>query len=253
MRNLSRFSLLIAATLGATVLASAADLRSDRSTTPSSASTDKLGEKAVSAPAGKVIEILKSLEERYAGVKTIRGTFSQTTLDQTFGEKIESQGVFYLKKPNRLRIDYNPPHETTLLVSERMMYRYIPQLKQVERYRIDPTNSIVEVNYMLLGFGASTQDILGAYRVTLAGEKPGEKTTQVLRLVPQRSEEASFKTIEMIVDTERRIPLEFRVTQLDGTVATVKLDPSALTLDVPLDDKLFRPSFAPDAQIVDVK
>lgn len=230
----------------------AAGVNSER-TTPTTLSVSKGADEVDAVPTGRVVEVLKSLEERYESVKTIKGTFSQTTLDPTFGETIESKGTFYLKKPNRLRIDYAPPHQTTLLVTERMMYRYIPQLKQVERYRIDPSNAIVATNYMLLGFGANTQDVLHAYRVTLATDKAEIKATKVLRLIPLRPEEASFKAIEMVVDTEQRIPLEFRVTQLDGTVATVKLDALAMTLDAPLDDKLFRPSFPPDAQTVDVK
>lgn len=230
-----------------------ADLNSERTTTRTATSLNKGADEVDAVPTGRVVEVLKSLEERYESVKTIKGTFLQATLDPTFGETIESKGSFYLKKPNRLRIEYAPPHQTTLLVTERMMYRYIPQLKQVERYRIDPSNAIVETNYMLLGFGANTQDVLRAYRVTLAGDKAESKATKILRLVPQRPEDASFKVIEMVVDTERRIPLEFRVTQLDGTVATVKLDPLALTLDARLDDKLFSPSFPPDAQMVDVK
>lgn len=195
-------------------------------------------------------EILKLLEARYAGVKTVKGSFTQVTVDTTFGEKIESRGSFYLKKPNRLRIDYARPHETTLLVTDRTLYRYVAQLKQVERYRIDPSNSIVETNYMLLGFGADTREVLRAYKVNLLRRERGQA---VLRLVPEHPEEASFKSIEMTVDTKAQIPVEFRVAQLDGTEAVVHINPSSIVIDAPLQDNLFRPVFASDAQVVDMK
>jgi outer membrane lipoprotein-sorting protein len=199
-------------------------------------------------------EILRALENRYAQVTTIKCPFTQTTVDQTFGEKIESRGAFYLRKPSRLRVEYEPPDATTILVVDGYTYRYIPKLKQVERYRIDQSNPIVQTNYMLLGFGAATEDVLRAYKVSVRsteGEQAGGKTWVVL--TPRQPHDAAFKSIEMLVDDGRAAPLEFRVTQLDGTKATVRLDLERLTLDQRMDERMFRPSFPRDAQIVDMR
>ncbi len=203
----------------------------------------------------KVAEkILKSLESRYAEVNTVKCPFKQTTVDQTFGEKIESRGVFYLKKPNRLRIEYAPPQATTVLIAEGYTYRYIPKLKQVERFRIDETNPVIQTNYMLLGFGAATEDVLRVYNASVRdGENASDSPTKWIVLTPRHPRDVAFKSIEMLVNTERSVPMEFRVTQLDGTQALVKLELDDLTLDAPLDEKLFRPSFPSDAQIVDMR
>ncbi len=201
----------------------------------------------------KALATLQALEERYRDVRTVKGKFSQITVDTTFGEKIESQGTFLLKKPNRLRVDYAPPHATTLLISDGYSYRYVPQLKQVERYRIDPANTLVQTNYMLLGFGAATQDVLRAYQVSSDSSQrlPAGHTALVLK--PRHPDEAPFKNIRMVVDTKARVPVEFHVTQLDGTQVVVKIATDELQVGAPIEDRFLRPAFPPDAQIVDIR
>jgi outer membrane lipoprotein-sorting protein len=103
---------------------------------------------------------------------------------------------------------------------------------------------------MLLGFGADTREVLRTYKVNLLRRERGQA---VLRLVPEHPEEASFKSIEMTVDTKTQIPVEFRVAQLDGTEAVVHINPSSIVIDAPLQDNLFRPVFASDAQVVDME
>lgn len=199
------------------------------------------------------LDILRALENRYSDVRTVKGKFTQTSVDTTFGEKIESQGTFLLKKPNRLRIDYAPPHASTLLISDGFTYRYIPQLKQVERYRIDPANTLVQTNYMLLGFGAATKDILRAYHVSRDSSQGLPPGHVALVLKPRQADEAAFKSIRMVVDTKAGVPAEFHVTQLDGTQIVVKIIGQELHLGAPLEDRLLRPAFPPDAQIVDIR
>lgn len=221
--------------------------------------TMQLSSRGAAAPrtearsATRAIDLLRELEKRYGNVETVKGRFVQITTDPTFGEKIESKGVFSLKKPNRLRVDYDPPYASTTLVADGYSYRYVPQLKQVERYRIDDANSIAQTNYMLLGFGAHTEEVLRTYRAEpLAAEKVAAGHVG-LRLVPRRPEEAAFRSIEIEIDGESKIPVEFRVVQLDGTQVSARLDPRELQLGIRLDDKLFKPAFPPNAQIVDIR
>jgi outer membrane lipoprotein-sorting protein len=95
---------------------------------------------------------------------------------------------------------------------------------------------------------------LRAYKVS-----PGEPDKKaghdrvVVALVPRQPDQAAFKSIEMVVDTQLTMPVEFRVTQLDATQAIVRLAPDKLVLDARTDDRLFRPSFPPEAQVVDMR
>jgi len=246
--------------IGGTVLAAlllvgaAGTLEARTDTTTAPVAGKQSASSARRASAHDPVEILRALEARYRDIQTIKGAFAQTTVDATFGEKIESRGTFYLKKPSRLRIDYEPPYASTLLITDGYSYRYVPQLKQVERYRIAQDNTLVQTNYMLLGFGAATEDVLRAYKVSLGEpDKRAGHDRVVVALVPRQPDQAAFKSIEMAVDTQQTMPVEFRVTQLDATQTIVRLEPDKLVLDARTDDRLFRPSFPPEAQVVDMR
>jgi len=199
------------------------------------------------------IQLLRQLEKVYGPAKTIKGRFVQTTVDKTFGEKIESKGSFAINKPNKLRVDYDPPYSSVLLVTEGFSYRYIPELKQVERYRINAENPIVQTNYMMLGFGARTEDVLQAYEVKRIEKSTRGGETAGIRLTPRNPDVAAFKTIDIYVDEKEGIPLEFVVLQMDGNEIVARIVRESLQVDQPLDERLFKPVFPKDAQIVDIR
>lgn len=200
----------------------------------------------------QAVQILRQLEEKYSQIRTVTGKFRQATVDATFGEKIESTGRFYLKKPDRFRADYDPPHATTTIIADGYSYRYVPQLKQVERYQIATDQPITQVNYMLLGFGARTDDIVKVYCVALADKAPDAKFI-TLELTPIEAESAPFRMLRMRLAAKDLIPVEFEVVQWDEGVIRAELDSASLQFNGDIRETTFMPRFPRDAQIVDIR
>ncbi|MCX7716984.1 MAG: outer membrane lipoprotein carrier protein LolA [Candidatus Sumerlaeaceae bacterium] len=201
----------------------------------------------------EAVDLLRRLETRYADVRTIQGRFRQIRVDPAFDEKVESQATFFVRKPDNFRVDYAPPRESTNLIADGYSYRYVKDLKQVERYRFQNRKTAQDLNFLLLGFGEKTDEVLRVFaaQVLTEGVPKGMKGIQ---LTPHNKAEANFEYLTILVtDDERVLPSQFSLGALDGSRTTANLDLQTLGLNVPIAESVFRPNWPRDAQIVDIQ
>jgi outer membrane lipoprotein-sorting protein len=199
------------------------------------------------------VALLRRLEARYADIRTIRGRFRQTRVDPAFDEKVDSQATFYVQKPDHFRVDYDPPRESTNLISGGYSYRYVNALKQVERYKFQNRKTAQDLNFLLLGFGEKTEEVLRVFvaQELTEGVPQGAKGIQ---LTPLNKAEANFEYLTILVtDDDRLLPMQFSLGQLDGSRTTANLDLQSLGLNAPIAESVFRPNWPRDAQIVDIQ
>jgi outer membrane lipoprotein-sorting protein len=201
----------------------------------------------------EAVDVLRQIEAKYAQVPSVSGAFTQTRDDKAFGEKTQSQATFALLKPNYFRADYAAPNSSVNLITPEYSYRYVPQLKQVERFRIRNTGTVQDLNFMLLGFGVKTEDVLRFYSVRwlTQGVPSGHHGIQ---LTPRDKEKAAFKYVTILVTADGRLlPAQFSMEQLDGVRLTANLDLGSLEMGKSLDEGRFRPKFPRDAEMVDIQ
>ncbi|MCX7019716.1 MAG: outer membrane lipoprotein carrier protein LolA [bacterium] len=201
----------------------------------------------------QAVELLQRIEQKYGAIKTFSGAFRQVRKDPAFDEKIESQGRFHIMKPSNFRAEYYSPNESVNLISGQYSYRYVKQLKQVERYKFKGEDNVRDLNYMLLGFGVKTDDLLRVYYAQWLGESMG-KGYQAVKLVPRDRQDANFKHLSIVITADDQLlPAQFSLEQLDGALVTANLDLKSLEIGGSIDEKLFRPDFPRDAQVVDIE
>lgn len=201
----------------------------------------------------KAVDALRRIEQKFADIQTISGTFHQTSEDVTFGDKMESQAKFWIKKPNKFRAEYQAPNPSTNLITDQYSYRYVPQIKQVERYRFEGQNPIADLNYMLLGFGVKTDDVMKVYAVKWLTKGVGQGYIGI-GFIPRDAESAPFKSLTILATSDDRLlPGQFSMEQLDGGRITANIDLATLQMGAQLDDRTFRPDFPRDAAIVDIR
>lgn len=201
----------------------------------------------------QALDLLRRMESHYAQIATVRGDYRQVHDDPTFGDKIESFATFYLRKPNQFRADYKPPRESVNLITNGMIYRYTPELKQVERARFGDGNAITDLNFMLLGFGASTDELTKVYAAQwlTEGVSPGYYGIQ---LVPRDEEQASFRLITILITKDDNLrPVQFSMEQLNGVRTTADIDLRTLQVGGSIPESTFRPNFPRSADIVDIQ
>lgn len=86
---------------------------------------------------------LKKVEDRYNNVRTLEIDFTQTMsfLAQPTAKRTES-GVLYLRKPGKMRWDYQQPSKKVFLSDGKDVYFYTPAANRMERSKLKETEDM---------------------------------------------------------------------------------------------------------------
>ncbi len=201
------------------------------------------------------VELLRAIEQRHGATQNVAGRFTQTKRMVDSPGDIKSAATFSLMKPNKFRADYTKPGEaevsSTNMVVGRDAWQYVRDLKQVSHYRFSSDRNVRDLNYLLLGFGAHTEELLQVYRIKSMSKIP--KGYRGVELIPLNTADAGFKAITILVtDTEALLPAQFSMLQSDNSQVTVDLDVRNLQIGARINDRIFRPDFPKDAELVEL-
>src|SRR6202048_4628660 len=97
-------------------------------------------------------------------------------------------GQIFVRRDQKMRIQIAKPDPRVILRTGDSLFVYTPKIKRVEEYDLGKNRSMVD-QYVLLGFGTKSQNMLKSYDVKLTGEEQLDgKKTFVLELSPKSSE-----------------------------------------------------------------
>jgi len=74
---------------------------------------------------------VRELETAYRRVVDLRATFQQAAFNRTLNQTLEARGTLYLKKPGKLRWEYQTPVPQEVVSDGTRLWVYTPELKQV--------------------------------------------------------------------------------------------------------------------------
>lgn len=181
------------------------------------------------AHTASVAEVVKRLQARYDATTGFRANFVQAVESATLGQKVESRGTVFFKKPGRMRWEFHEP-EQLVVADGTFFWLYQPQDKQVIRMPFQQAfRSNVPVSF-LTGVGRLDQDFLPSLRGMT-------DRTYSVRLTPKRDAEATG-LLDLEVDAETFDILQATITDPLGNTTQVRftnIDRHALP-----DDALFR-------------
>ncbi|MDR2098447.1 MAG: outer membrane lipoprotein carrier protein LolA, partial [Rickettsiales bacterium] len=166
-------------------------------------------------------KFLKDVEIYVNSLKSIRGSFAQSS-----SNGVKDEGVFYIKKPGRMRLEYKSP---MLLVADGTSIVYHDKkLNQISYIALDsnPASIILNGNVALTGANPSAkvkgiEEVGDTTELTLATKN--EKQTGVITLV--------FQTFPLSL-------LGWKVKDAQGV--TTKIILSGITPESSLADSLFK-------------
>lgn len=199
-------------------------------------------------PANRAIEILRQLEEKNRDLKTLHGRFVQIRFNPMFDDRTRSTGEFWYTQPSKFRADYNEPSPAQFFMLGNMMYFYTPEIKQVDRVRIDAGDE-GPINYMLVGFGIETERILEVFNVRVLDDQSTETEVVIEFISKDTDRTLDFQTIVVTFDREELIPRhmflqetedELTIELLEVTV-NPEIPSSRYDLDFPDDVTVFEP------------
>jgi outer membrane lipoprotein carrier protein len=183
--------------------------------------------------------LLNRVENRYNRAKTLQVLFSQRYLRPGVGQRIES-GTLDLRKPGRMRWDYQKPAGKLAVSDGKYLYLYDPEQNQAQRWKMQETEDMRAPLAFLLGklhFQKEFKNIQGR------PDGPGTRVT-----AEPQSDNLPYSAVEFLVTPDGRIE-EVKVTSFDRSVqdytfADEKMDP-------PLSDRLFQFQLPPGAQLTE--
>ena len=86
---------------------------------------------AVASAAPTLDEAVNALEQAQRRVTDLKAPFRQAALNKALNQTVEARGTLYLKKPGRLRWEYQTPTPQEIVSDGTRLWIYTPELKQV--------------------------------------------------------------------------------------------------------------------------
>ena len=142
-----------------------------------------------SAPAQNARDVIRAIETRYRGAKSLKATFFESYADGKSGVAAES-GIVYFSKPGRMRWEYQSPEEKLFLVDGTNVWFYIPADRTASRAKIGESSDWRTPLAFLTGKTDLARlcrsiEIIGPTPGGAAVEKPSAPASTLLRCVPR--------------------------------------------------------------------
>jgi outer membrane lipoprotein carrier protein len=192
---------------------------------------------AAEAPARDATALAHQVQGYYERTKDLEARFVQDYTYATFGRTQTSSGTLRVKKPGKLRWEYETPAKKTVLVNGNRLTQYEPEANQVyvdEHFDLSALSAAVT---FLVGKGSLEKEF------TLASDGPGQ-----LMLTP-RKPDARVRQVVLTVGAEGQVTAT-RVEDAQGNVNALRfedlrrnvgLPDSAFELKLPADVHRVRP------------
>jgi outer membrane lipoprotein carrier protein len=164
------------------------------------------------AAAGPLELALQKLQSRYENTKTMEADFRQTVESPTLASPLKTAGKVAFEKPNRMRWDYDPPDQQTIVGDGQTLWLYQPDMKQVIKAPLGEAFQASTPLTFLSGLGRIERDFDASLEKDTAD-------AWVLKLVPKR--DSALGTLGMTVRKSDASIAEARITDSVGTTTKI--------------------------------
>ena len=166
-------------------------------------------------------KIIEKIEAYFNSIRTIKSKFYQTSDNGG-----SAQGDFYVMKPNKMRLEYQPPHPIEVVADGYYLIFHDKKLEQVTYLNLDenPASMILKEN-----FSFKTEDVT----VTDMTTEPGIITVSIIK----KSQPSAGK-ITLIFKDKPLSLRQWKVTDAQQITTLVTLD--NMETNISLDNKLFK-------------
>jgi len=172
--------------------------------------------------------LLKTVESRYNRAKTLQVLFHEDYTPQGKPTRSES-GMLMLRKPGRMRWDYNQPKGKLFVSDGKFLWLYTPSENRAEKMKFQESEDMRAPLAFLLGklnFEKEFRNLEGR------AEGAGTRIT-----AEPKTDNLPYQAVEFLVTAEGRIT-RVKVTGFDHSILDFAFDLEKM--DPPLDGKLFQ-------------
>jgi outer membrane lipoprotein carrier protein len=200
-----------------------------------------IGLLAVSAFAGDpaLDALLKGVETRYNSAKTLQVLFHEDYTPPGRAKRSES-GTLVLRKPLKMRWDYDQPKGKLFISDGKFLWLYTPEDNRAEKMKLKESDDMRAPLAFLLG----KLDFSKEFRNLQA--KPEGPATRIT--AEPKTDNLPYSAVEFLIASDHRITA-VKVTNFDHSILEFRLDQEKV--DPPLDAKLFQFQTPKGAQLVE--
>ena len=139
--------------------------------------------------------LARSIQAHYQQVRDFTATFEQAYVGGALKRKTVERGTVAIRKPGRMRWDYDAPEKKLFISDGTRMYFYVPADRQVRVSALPESGRVPTPILFLAGRGDLLRDFK-AEEVPVPANTPGARA---LRLRPVRPE-PEYETLTLVVD-----------------------------------------------------
>ena len=183
--------------------------------------------------------LLKRVETRYNQAKTLQVLFHEDYMPPGRAKRTES-GTLVLRKPGKMRWDYDQPKGKLFVSDGKYLWLYTPLENRAEKMKLKESDDMRAPLAFLLG----KLDFQKEFR-NLQAKQEGPD----MRITAEpKTDNLPYSAVEFLVAPDQRIKL-VKVTGFDHSVLEFRLDEEKV--DPPLDAKLFQFQVPKGARLVE--
>jgi outer membrane lipoprotein carrier protein len=195
------------------------------------------GASAPEAGAGSADALVRRIEQRHQRVTDLTARFTQTYRSGVLGRELEESGKLWIKRPGRMRWEYQDPDQKLFVSDGATFYFYVPEDRQVV---VRDQAGDQRAPALLL---AGESGILEQFE---AGLESAPRGRHRLRLTPHQ-DDPEIQRLYLEVDRSYRI-LSIDVVDAQGNRSSFRFD--KIRENVGLKDELFRFEIPPGVDVV---
>ncbi|HEY0709450.1 MAG TPA: outer membrane lipoprotein carrier protein LolA [Polyangia bacterium] len=199
---------------------------------------------APAAAALSVDKITARMQERYDLASDYRAKFTQKYTYAATGRERTSTGEIFVKKPGRMRWNYQTPEASLWLANNATLWMYEPEAKQAFKQDLK-TSQLPAAVAFLTGKGKLTDE----FEVSIAKELPyGNPDDHRLSLKPKKAQSA-YRSIYFVVDPKTFMVRQSVLINAQGDINAISF--ADIALNTKLADDLFRWSPPAGTRVID--
>ena len=176
--------------------------------------------------------LARAVDEHYNSLKTFKAAFSETY--EGPGVSRTESGVLWLKKPGKMRWEYQQPTKKLFLSDSHTAYFYVPGERQARKTSIKKLDDLRSPLRFLLGKTRLNKELDG---LSLAPDvKPLEPGDLVLRGIPREMKDRISEVLLEVNSAHQLVRIAIK--EIDGT--TTDFHFSQIEENIPVADSQFR-------------
>jgi outer membrane lipoprotein-sorting protein len=194
--------------------------------------------------------VLAMMDKSAADFRSLTADLDNTKYTDVVKDSSTETGHILVRKDQKMRIEILKPDPRTILRTGDSLFVYTPKIKRVEEYDLGKNRAMVD-QYVLLGFGTKTQNMLKSYDVKLAGEEQLDgKKMFLLELTPKSDEvRRQITKIQMWIDEASWLPMQQKFFET-GSGDYILFHYSNVMKNLKINDSRFKQDWPKDANRV---